>query len=97
VGCNLRTLKGVAQVFEIADTLLPEQETDANAYAQLCAMTQLFAQESWSYAQLQSELDHFIEALGYPRTNPAQSITHWVEGVAEKPLHSYQYLTIPQG
>lgn len=92
---NLQGMKKLFQILEIVDTLLVEEE-NAEIFSDVLHMIQHLNTAPESFVALQTQLENLITSLGFqhPRDTQYHSVTAYVQAVAERPLHAYDFLTI---
>lgn len=92
---SLQGMKKLFQVLEIVDTLLVEEE-NPEIFADVLSMVYHLNESPDNYRSIQTRLENLITSLGFqhPRETTYRSITDYVQAVAEKPLRSYEFLTV---
>jgi DNA repair protein RecO len=93
---NLSSMKKLAEILEIVDQLFPEGMEEVELFQQVVEILQLLNSPGTSFTQVQTLLKNMLEQLGYPAMSetPHTSIMEYVSSVAERPMHSYDYLTV---
>lgn len=93
---NLVSLKKLAEVLEIVDQLFPEGVEEEELFRQVVRILQALNVPGTSFTQVQQALGDIVAQLGYPemKDTPYTSIMEYVSAVAERQLHSYDFLTV---
>lgn len=96
-----QTLKGIKklfQVLEIIDTLLIEEE-NPDQFDEVREMIYFLNKHPENFTPVQKRLETLIASLGFQHREDTtyQSVLEYVSAVAERPMHSYDYLTVKHG
>jgi DNA repair protein RecO (recombination protein O) len=90
---SLPKIKTLSQILEIVDRLSVEEE-NAQSFQYIHEL--LATLKTTTRAQLQNNVAQLVEILGFPHPNETayQSVTEYVAALSDRPLRSYQYLTV---
>ena len=93
---SLTSLKKLTEVLEIIDQLFPEGVEEESLFAQVVSILEQLSSASASFTTIQQQLVDVVAQLGYPAMaeTPYTSLLEYVSSVVERPLHSYDYLTV---
>jgi DNA repair protein RecO (recombination protein O) len=93
---SLKKLKQLTQVLEIADRLLVEDAEDEIVFEMFKMMLEELSQVQPQFNKIQTLLSELLIHLGYQPLEETkyQSISEYVTSVADRPLKSYDYLTV---
>ncbi len=92
---SLNSMKKLFQILEIVDTLLVEEE-DTDHYHTVYQLIEHLNDHPDNYRSIQHRLEQFIMSLGFqnPQDTQYSSILEYVQAVAERPMRSYEFLTV---
>lgn len=93
---SLKKMKQLLQVLEIVDALSVEEENPE--VFQKCTAILHTLNTSNAYQRIKIELSNLIEYLGFqhPEETEYQTLGEYVSSISEKPLHSYDFLTVKE-
>lgn len=93
---NLVSIKKLAEILEIVDQLFPEGAEEEVLFTKVVGILRLLNSPNASFTQIQEQLIEVVAQLGYQEMSetPYTSILEYVSSVAERPMHSYDYLTV---
>lgn len=93
---DLARMKQLMQVLEIVDRLFPEGAEEAELFEQVVLILKALSQPKVHFANLQEQLSQILVQLGYQHLNdtPYTSVLEYVASVADRPLKSYDFLTV---
>ncbi len=98
VRTTLKSLKQLAEVLEIVDRLFPEEVEEPELFAQIIGIINHLNTPGSSFTAIKDQLARVLQQLGYQdiaETNYT-SILDYVSAVADRPMHSYDYLTVTE-
>ncbi len=95
---NLKSVKKLVEILEIIDQLFPEGVDEVELFEQLVSLIHQLNESSISTQETQESLRQMLIQLGYQdiRETKYSSILAYVASVADRPLHSYDYLTVKE-
>lgn len=93
---SLKRVKQLWQVLEIAETLFPEGEAETELFSLLLDILENLNQPKPEYLAIKSALNEMMMSLGYQSLEETKysTIGEYVAVVADKPLHSYDFLSV---
>lgn len=93
---DLQSIKKLAQVLEIIDRLFPEGVEEQELFLQAVSIIGQLEKPETTFLSIQAQLSEVLVQLGYLPFGETQytSIMDYASAVAERPLHSYDYLTV---
>jgi DNA repair protein RecO len=93
---SLKGMKQLAEVLEIVDQLFPEGAEEEELFQQVIQVMNQLNKPQVSFQVIQDQLVEILIQLGYQnfRETSYSSILEFVSAVADRPLRSYDYLTI---
>ncbi len=93
---NLPSMKKLVEVLEIVDQLFPEGVEEQDLFEQVIKILESLNSPNSSFNEIQQKLIQMVAQLGYPPMDetPYTSLLEYVSSVAERPMHSYDYLTV---
>ncbi len=93
---NLKGMKQLAEVLEIVDQLFPEGVEEEDLFNQVIQVMEQLNKPQVRFQVIQDQLVEILVQLGYQnfRETSYSSILEYVSAVADRPLHSYDYLTV---
>lgn len=95
---HLVRVKQVFEVLELADLLFVEGSEDEEGFAIILEVLELLNEERSQFVTIQEKLNQLLVHLGYQslEETPYTSILEYATVVAERPVRSYDYLSIRQ-
>lgn len=96
---TLPKLRQLQQILEILDRLTVEEQAEPIAFLQACEIVQHLHTQPTSVSGVRQRISTLLAELGYNRLEdaPFASAIEYVSFLSDRPLHSVQYLTLPQG
>ncbi len=93
---DLQRLKQLTQVLEIVDRLFPEGSEEVELFQSIILILQHLNQEKVQFLKIQEELCQVLVQMGYQHLSdtPYKSVIEYVATVADRPLRSYDYMTV---
>ncbi len=93
---DLQRLKQLTQVLEIVDRLFPEGVAEVELFETIIQILAQLSQPKVHFLQLQEQLCQVLVQMGYQHLSdtPYTSVIEYVASVADRPLHSFDYLTV---
>lgn len=93
---DLQSMKKLVEVLEIIDRLFPEGVAEESLFAEVISILRTMNAPGASFQKIKDQLVELVAQLGYPQMSetPYTSLLEYVSSVAERPLHSYDYLTV---
>ncbi|SRR5258708_39534384 len=93
---DLKGIKKLMEVLEVIDQLFPEGAEEPELFEQMVGVIEMLNQPNCSYSHIQNELTDVLMKLGYQdfRDTAHNSILDQVAAVADRPMRSYDYLTV---
>jgi DNA repair protein RecO (recombination protein O) len=96
---TLPKLRQLQQILEIIDRLTVEEQAEPIAFIQACEIIRHLHTQTTSVSAVREHISTLLAELGYNRLEdaPFASAVEYVSFLSDRPLHSVQYLTLPQG
>jgi len=93
---DLQRLKQLTQVLEIIDRLFPEGVEEIELFQTFITILDQLDQPKVHFHQIQEELSQVLVQMGYQplEDTPYKSIIEYVASVADRPLRSFEYMTV---
>lgn len=93
---DLQHIKKLAEVLEIIDLLFPEGVEEPELFQQITKLLEHLSQVTSSFRHVQEQLGDILIQLGYQdfKETTYTSILSYVAAVADRPMRSYDYLTV---
>jgi DNA repair protein RecO len=93
---DLQNIKKLAEVLEIIDRLFPEGVEEQELFEQMLNILRDLNDPATSFVKIKDQLSEVLVQLGYPHIDDTHytSVLDYVSSVAERPMHSYDYLTV---
>ncbi len=93
---DLQRLKQLTQVLEIVDKLFPEGVEEIELFQTFITILKQLSQPKVHFLQIQEELSQVLVQMGYQPLSetPYKSIIEYVSSVADRPLRSFEYMTV---
>lgn len=93
---NLKQMKQFWQILEIVEMLFPEGEAEEALFMDVEAILRNLCAVKPSYVEIQEKLNQIMISLGYQDFHDTKysTIGEYVSIVADRPLHSYDFLTV---
>ncbi len=93
---KLSRIRQLTQILEIYDKLFVEQEINQKLFQLVLEIRLNIINRNANTTQIQSKLNHLIEALGFPPADldQNQSILDYVSKISERPMKSFEYLQV---
>jgi DNA repair protein RecO (recombination protein O) len=93
---GLSRMKQLMEILEIIDVLFSEGAEEVELFGKVLHMLKLLDSPKGAFQQIQEELIQVLVDLGYQDMKDTQytSVLDYVTAVADRPLKSYDYLTI---
>lgn len=93
---DLQRLKQLTQILEIVDKLFPEGVEEVELFHSITTILEQLSQPKVRFLQIQEELSDMMVQMGYQPLNetPYESIIEYVASVADRPLRSFDYMTV---
>ncbi|CAN5303166.1 hypothetical protein BH10PAT2_BH10PAT2_3180 [soil metagenome] len=93
---DLQRLKQLTQVLEIVDRLFPEGVEEVELFQTFITILEQLDQPKVHFLQIQEELSQVLVQLGYQHLSdtPYKSVIEYVASVADRPLRSFDYMTV---
>jgi len=93
---HLRRVKQLFEVLELADVLFVENDQDTEGFEVIVEVLELLNEEKTQFVTIQEKLNSLLVHLGYQslEETPYTSILEYATVVAERPVHSYDFLSI---
>lgn len=93
---SLKKMKQLLQVLEIVDALSVEEENPE--VFEKCTSILHTLNTSNAFLKIKEELSNLIEYLGFarPEDTEYQTVGEYVSSLSEKPLRSYEFLTVKE-
>jgi DNA repair protein RecO (recombination protein O) len=95
---DLQGMKRLSAVLEIVDRLFPENVEEEALFAEVLEILHVLQSPKRQYQTIQDRLRHIVIELGYQdlEDTPYESITEYVAVLADRPLKSYDFLTVKE-
>jgi DNA repair protein RecO len=93
---HLRRVKQMFEVLELADLLFVENGEDTEGFAVIVEVLELLNEGTAQFVTIQEKLNNLLVHLGYQslEETPYTSILEYATVVAERPIRSYDFLSI---
>lgn len=93
---TLKSMRSLSQLLEIFNTLFVESELEPVVYALVLKLRNQVVQNQVSPKHMRALLAELIQRLGYqdPEDSKFETITEYVEALAERPLRSFAFLQV---
>jgi len=93
---DLLRLKKLTQVLEIVDRLFPEGAEETELFQSIILILKHLDQSKVPFLLVQEELCRVLVQLGYQHLTdtPYTSVIEYVASIADRPLRSFDYLTV---
>ncbi len=93
---NLMSMKKLVEILEIIDVLFSEDSAEEEIFVQVLSILEELSGDTASFSSIQNKLIEILVQLGYQNLHdtPYTSVLEYAASVAERPLRSYDYLTI---
>lgn len=93
---DLQRLKQLTQILEIVDRLFPEGVEEVELFQAITTILEQLSQPKVRFLQIQEELSQIMVQMGYQPLDetPYDSIIEYVASVADRPLKSFEYMTV---
>lgn len=92
---DLKKIRQLWQILEMIDRLSVEEQ-DQQLFSYCQNLLQLLNSPRSQASKIKNQLDNIIEHLGYTRldSTPFASFTEYISNLSDRPLKSYEYLTL---
>lgn len=93
---QLKRVKQVFEVLELADVLFVENVEDQDGFAMICRILDEVNEEKSDFRSVQRQLNELFTHMGYQdlRDTAYTSILEYASAVAERPVRSYDFLSV---
>lgn len=93
---DLKGMKKLAEILEVIDRLFPEEAEEPELFIQMLDIITALNKPRPSFTAIQDQLSEVLVKLGYQdfRETAYTSILDYVAAVADRPMRSYEYLTV---
>lgn len=91
---SLVEIRKLTQFLEVLEKLFVEEELEDNLFEQILSLRRGIAQQTLNNGQIKAGLGQIIQKLGYrhPNETDYDSILDYVSELADRPMHSFEYL-----
>jgi DNA repair protein RecO (recombination protein O) len=95
---DLMGMKRLSAVLEIVDRLFPENVEEPELFQEVLTILKTLHQSTAQFASIQERLKKIVQDLGYQslEDTPYKSITEYVAVLADRPMKSYDFLTVKE-
>lgn len=93
---KLKRVKQVFEVLELADVLFVENVEDPTGFEMICEVLEILDTEKSDFKAVQDRLNTLFTHMGYQDLKETQykSILEYASAVAERPVRSYDFLSV---
>ncbi len=93
---SLTSIKKLQEVLEIVDRLFPEDVEEQELFESILSIVEELEKKTSSFQFIQQKLSFVVTQLGYQDMNETKytSILDYVSSIAERPLRSYEFLSV---
>ncbi|MBU2543515.1 DNA repair protein RecO [Patescibacteria group bacterium] len=94
---NLAEIRKLTQFLEILEKLFVEEEIEAKLYQEILNLRKNIVSQKITNRQIKISLENLIGRLGYPHLKDTEfnCVLDYVSALADKPMRSFEYLTLP--
>lgn len=96
---SLKSMRSLSQLLEIFNNLFVEVELDPEVFSLVLKLRNQIISNQVSAGHMRSLLGELIQMLGYqnPEESKYESITEYIEALADRPMKSYAFLQVKSG